>query len=300
MPKLLLSSVITGILGVALLVVPGIVLATGGPTIPSDPPMPPLHRHYIVLPDSSDARDRARLVRQPGRPRDRARVLPLPLQRAHGRPRAPQRSGRRSQGAPRGAAPFPRPAEGHPDGRSRASRRFDGERWAESHRSPLGHRMMTSIFFATRPSILRTALQCPLGRGAPEATDVVRVFCTACRPCRRPCASAASTRARCSCRSADRGTESASTAPCGSRGRRAANGRPLCRSHVHQYGLDRRHGVGRRAVCVTLADRHDADRAGWVCLASPRDCPQRVEPACAHHASSRACRRCALRLRRAR
>ena len=52
MPKLLLSSVITGILGVALLVVPGIVLA-GGPTIPSDPPMPPLHRHYIVLPDSS-------------------------------------------------------------------------------------------------------------------------------------------------------------------------------------------------------------------------------------------------------
>jgi len=52
MPKLLLSSVIMGILGATLLVVPSLVLA-GGPTIPSDPPMPPLHRHYVVLPDHS-------------------------------------------------------------------------------------------------------------------------------------------------------------------------------------------------------------------------------------------------------
>jgi hypothetical protein len=52
MRKLLLASMIMGILGAALLVLPGIILA-GGPTVPSDPPMPPLHRHYLVLADGS-------------------------------------------------------------------------------------------------------------------------------------------------------------------------------------------------------------------------------------------------------
>ena len=51
MPKLLLASLVMGILGAALLVIPGMVVA--GPTIPSDPPMPGLHRHYIALPDNS-------------------------------------------------------------------------------------------------------------------------------------------------------------------------------------------------------------------------------------------------------
>ena len=51
MPKLLLASLVMGILGAALLIVPGMVVA--GPTLPSDPPPPGLHRHYIVLPDST-------------------------------------------------------------------------------------------------------------------------------------------------------------------------------------------------------------------------------------------------------
>jgi hypothetical protein len=49
MRKPLLASLITTILAAALLIVPGVILA-GGPTVP---PMPPLHRHYIVLPDGS-------------------------------------------------------------------------------------------------------------------------------------------------------------------------------------------------------------------------------------------------------
>lgn len=52
MRKLLFASLIAGILGAALLVLPGMIRA-GGPTVPSSPPMPPLHRHYIVLPDGS-------------------------------------------------------------------------------------------------------------------------------------------------------------------------------------------------------------------------------------------------------
>lgn len=52
MRKLLLASLLVGILGAALLVLPGVILA-GGPTIPSSPPMPPPHRHYIVLPDGT-------------------------------------------------------------------------------------------------------------------------------------------------------------------------------------------------------------------------------------------------------
>jgi hypothetical protein len=52
MRKLLLATLILGILGAALLVLPGVILA-GGPTVPSNPPVPPLHRHYIVLPDGS-------------------------------------------------------------------------------------------------------------------------------------------------------------------------------------------------------------------------------------------------------
>jgi hypothetical protein len=52
MRKLLLATLILGILGATLLMLPGVILA-GGPTVPSDPPMPPLHRHYIVLPDGS-------------------------------------------------------------------------------------------------------------------------------------------------------------------------------------------------------------------------------------------------------
>lgn len=50
--RLLIGCVIAGVLGSALLALPGVILA-GGPTVPSDPPMPPLHRHYIVLPDGS-------------------------------------------------------------------------------------------------------------------------------------------------------------------------------------------------------------------------------------------------------
>lgn len=49
--KLLFASLIAEILGLAMLVLPSIILA--GPTVPSNPPMPPLHRHYIVLPDGS-------------------------------------------------------------------------------------------------------------------------------------------------------------------------------------------------------------------------------------------------------
>jgi hypothetical protein len=51
MRKLLLTTLVIGVLGAAW-VLPGIILA-GGPTIPTNPPMPPLHRHYIVLPDGS-------------------------------------------------------------------------------------------------------------------------------------------------------------------------------------------------------------------------------------------------------
>jgi hypothetical protein len=50
MRKLLLTSLIA--LGAPLVILPSIVLA-GGPTVPSDPPLPPLHRHYIVSPDGS-------------------------------------------------------------------------------------------------------------------------------------------------------------------------------------------------------------------------------------------------------
>ena len=50
--KLVLAAVIFVIFGCAWLLLPANILA-GGPTIPSDPPMPPLHRHYIVLADGS-------------------------------------------------------------------------------------------------------------------------------------------------------------------------------------------------------------------------------------------------------
>lgn len=50
--KLLLATVATVVLGVGWLLLPASILASG-PTIPSDPPMPPLHRHYIVLADGS-------------------------------------------------------------------------------------------------------------------------------------------------------------------------------------------------------------------------------------------------------
>ncbi|HEY2541697.1 MAG TPA: hypothetical protein VGH92_01470 [Gaiellaceae bacterium] len=50
--KLILAGLIAGILGAAFLVLPGFILA-GGPTIPTDPPMPGLHRHFLVLPDGS-------------------------------------------------------------------------------------------------------------------------------------------------------------------------------------------------------------------------------------------------------
>lgn len=52
MRKLLFASLIAGVLVAAVLVAPGFILA-GGPTVPSSPPMPPLHRHYIVLPDGT-------------------------------------------------------------------------------------------------------------------------------------------------------------------------------------------------------------------------------------------------------
>ena len=51
MRKLSLAALVMAMLGVALLV-PGMILA-GGPTIPSDPPMPMPHRHYLVTPDKS-------------------------------------------------------------------------------------------------------------------------------------------------------------------------------------------------------------------------------------------------------
>ena len=50
--RLSLALLVTVILGSAWLVIPTSILA-GGPTIPSDPPMPPLHRHYIVLSDGA-------------------------------------------------------------------------------------------------------------------------------------------------------------------------------------------------------------------------------------------------------
>ena len=50
--KVLLGVLVTVILAGVWLVLPVGVLA-GGPTIPSDPPMPPLHRHYLVLSDGS-------------------------------------------------------------------------------------------------------------------------------------------------------------------------------------------------------------------------------------------------------
>jgi hypothetical protein len=49
--KVLFVGVVTGILG-AVWLVPANILA-GGPTIPSSPPMPPLHRHYVVLADGT-------------------------------------------------------------------------------------------------------------------------------------------------------------------------------------------------------------------------------------------------------
>lgn len=52
MRKLLFASLIAEVLVAAVLVAPGFILA-GGPTVPSSPPMPPLHRHYIVLPDGT-------------------------------------------------------------------------------------------------------------------------------------------------------------------------------------------------------------------------------------------------------
>jgi hypothetical protein len=50
--KLVLTAVIFVIFGCTWLLLPANILA-GGPTIPSDPPMPPLHRHYIVLSDGT-------------------------------------------------------------------------------------------------------------------------------------------------------------------------------------------------------------------------------------------------------
>jgi hypothetical protein len=48
--KLLVTGLLGGVVAGAM-IVPAITLA--GPTVPSDPPMPPLHRHYLVLPDGS-------------------------------------------------------------------------------------------------------------------------------------------------------------------------------------------------------------------------------------------------------
>lgn len=50
--KLMLAALFTVILGSVFVLFPGAIFA-GGPTIPSDPPMPPLHRHYLVLADGS-------------------------------------------------------------------------------------------------------------------------------------------------------------------------------------------------------------------------------------------------------
>lgn len=49
--RVVFAALIAAILG-GVWLVPASVFA-GGPTIPSDPPMPPLHRHYLVLPDGS-------------------------------------------------------------------------------------------------------------------------------------------------------------------------------------------------------------------------------------------------------
>jgi hypothetical protein len=51
MRELLAATMIAGAVAGPLLV-PAVILASGV-TIPSDPPMPPLHRHYIVLADGS-------------------------------------------------------------------------------------------------------------------------------------------------------------------------------------------------------------------------------------------------------
>jgi hypothetical protein len=48
---LVLAALVAALLG-SLWLVPDSVFA-GGPTIPSSPPMPPLHRHYIVLANGS-------------------------------------------------------------------------------------------------------------------------------------------------------------------------------------------------------------------------------------------------------
>ena len=52
MRKLFFASLAAWFVAAAVLLLPGIILA-GGPTVPSDPPMPPLHRHYLVLPDGT-------------------------------------------------------------------------------------------------------------------------------------------------------------------------------------------------------------------------------------------------------
>ena len=51
MRKLLRTGLILGILGSAV-AIPG-VIAAQGPTVPTDPPMPSLHRHYIALVNGS-------------------------------------------------------------------------------------------------------------------------------------------------------------------------------------------------------------------------------------------------------
>jgi hypothetical protein len=50
--RLALTAVIGLIFGCVWLLVPANILA-GGPTIPTNPPMPPLHRHYLVMPNGS-------------------------------------------------------------------------------------------------------------------------------------------------------------------------------------------------------------------------------------------------------
>jgi hypothetical protein len=49
--KLVLTALVAAFLG-AVWLLPASVFA-GGPTIPSDPPMPALHRHYVVLANGS-------------------------------------------------------------------------------------------------------------------------------------------------------------------------------------------------------------------------------------------------------
>ena len=52
MPKLMISALLMMVLGTVLLVVPSIVFA-GGPTLPSNPPPPAPHRHFIQEPDGT-------------------------------------------------------------------------------------------------------------------------------------------------------------------------------------------------------------------------------------------------------